>query len=74
MAANSRGAEIIAVLADEHEHLLGAIMAQLGGEPADQRYPTRRRGLKVVVGGLVVESVSRDDVVQLVEPSHFRPR
>ncbi|MFN2485851.1 MAG: hypothetical protein ABR609_04460 [Acidimicrobiia bacterium] len=52
--------------------MLGALMAQLGGEPADQRHPTRRRGLKVVVGGLVVESVSRDDVVQLVEPFAFQ--
>lgn len=66
------GAEVVAVLSHEHEHFLGAMLAQLG--EAEFISSTRPVGeaLKVVVGGLVVESISRDGVVQLVSPFAFR--
>ncbi len=64
-------AEIVAVLSLEHEHLLGALVTQLGDRSLIAATRPIGEALKVVVEELVVESVSRDDVVQLVEPYAF---
>ena len=64
-------AETVAVLSLEHEHLLGALVTQLGDRSLIAATRPIGESLKVVVEELVVESVSRDDVVQLVEPYAF---
>jgi|GEM_PF-1529316 len=68
-----KGAEVVAVLSLAHEHLLGALVTQLGeGSLISAVQPVGEAlALKVSVDGLIVESVDRNGVVQLVEPYAF---
>jgi hypothetical protein len=64
-------ADVVAVLSPAHEHLLGPLLAQLGDSPLICATTPVSEALKVVVGGLVVESVDREGAVELVEPYAF---
>ncbi|MGI8515095.1 MAG: hypothetical protein ACR2NT_08110 [Acidimicrobiia bacterium] len=66
-----KGAEVVAVLSLAHEHLLGALVTQLGEGSLISAVRPVGEALKLVVDGLIVESVDRNGVVQLVEPYAF---
>ncbi|MGI8517531.1 MAG: hypothetical protein ACR2ME_04190 [Acidimicrobiia bacterium] len=66
-----QGTEVVAVLSLAHEHLLGALVTQLGEGSLISATRPVGEALKVVAGGLIVESVDRNGVVHLVEPYAF---
>jgi hypothetical protein len=65
-------ADVVAVLSQAHERLLGSLLTQLGDQPLICATTPVSEALKIVVGGLVVESVSRENAVELVEPYAFQ--
>jgi hypothetical protein len=67
-------AEVGAVLDPSHDGLLPALLSQLGGADLICAYAPVSDALKVVVEGLVVDSINRDNVVELRSPFAFRIR
>jgi hypothetical protein len=67
-------AEVGAVLDPSQGELLPALLSQLGGADLICAHLAVSDALKLVVEGLVVESVNRDNVVELRTPFAFRIR
>lgn len=65
-------AEIVAVLEPDQDEMLPALVLQLGDASLISAYSPVTDALKVVVDGLVVDSIDRDDVVELSPPFAFR--
>lgn len=65
-------AEIVAVLEPDQDELLPALLRQLGNAGLICAYSPVSDALKVVVDGLVVDSIDRDGVVGLCPPFAFR--
>ena len=65
-------AEIIAVLEPDQDELLPALLMQLGEGDFICSYAPVSDALKVVIDGLVVDSIDREDVVELGPPFAFR--
>lgn len=65
-------AEIVAVLEPDQDEALPALVLQLGDASLISAYSPVTDALKVVVDGLVVDSLDRDDVVELRPPFAFR--
>ena len=65
-------AEIVAVLEPDEDEALAALVLQLGDASLISAYSPVTDALKVVVDGLVVDSLDRDDVVELRPPFAFR--
>lgn len=67
-------AEVGAVLHPSDDDLLPSLLRQLGGADMICAYSPVSDALKVVAEGLVVDSIARDDVVELRPPFAFRIR
>jgi hypothetical protein len=67
-----KNADVVAVLSHDHEHLLGSLLTQLDVQELICATTPVGEALKIVVGGLIVESVNRDEAVELVEPFAFQ--
>ncbi|HEY3428886.1 MAG TPA: hypothetical protein VGK83_09485 [Acidimicrobiia bacterium] len=67
-------AEVGAVLEPSQGELLPALLSQLGGADLICAHLPVSDALKLVVEGLVVDSVNRDNVVELRTPFAFRIR
>ena len=65
-------AEVGAVLDSSQVELLPALVSQLGGADLICAYLAVSDALKLVVEGLVVDSINRDNVVELRTPFAFR--
>ncbi|HJU80717.1 MAG TPA: hypothetical protein VJ796_03110 [Acidimicrobiia bacterium] len=65
-------AEIVAVLEPDQDEVLPALVLQLGDASLISAYSPVTDALKVVLDGLVVDSIDRDDVVELCPPFAFR--
>lgn len=65
-------AEVGAVLAPGQDELLAALLLQLGGEDLICSYTPVSDALKLVVDGLVVDSINRTGIVGLRAPFAFR--
>lgn len=65
-------AEIVAVLEPDQDEMLPALVLQLGDASLISAYSPVTDAIKVVVDGLVVDSIDRDDVVELSPPFAFR--
>lgn len=65
-------AEIVAVLEPDQDKMLPSLVLQLGDASLISAYSPVTDALKVVVDGLVVDSIDRDDVVELSPPFAFR--
>lgn len=65
-------AEIIAVLEPDQDELLPALILQLGDGGLIAACSPVTDALKVVVDGLVVDSIDRDGVVELRPPFAFK--
>ncbi|HKZ19070.1 MAG TPA: hypothetical protein VJQ57_03065 [Acidimicrobiia bacterium] len=65
-------AEIVAVLEPDQDEVLPALVLQLGDASLISAYSPVTDALKVVLDGLVVDSIDRDDVVELRPPFAFR--
>ena len=65
-------AEIVAVLEPDQDEVLPALVLQLGNASLISAYSPVTDALKVVLDGLVVDSIDRDGVVELRPPFAFR--
>lgn len=65
------GAEVIAVCSEDDEHLLGALVAQLGSGLLICATRPVGEALKVVVEGVVIEAIDRDQVLEPTLPFAF---
>jgi hypothetical protein len=65
-------AEIVAVLEPDQDEVLPALVLQLGDAGLISACSPITDALKVVVDGLVVDSIDRGDVVELRPPFAFR--
>ena len=68
------GAEVGAVLDPSEDELLPALLSQLGGADLICAHLAVSDAIKLVVEGLVVDSINRDNVVELRTPFAFRIR
>lgn len=64
--------DVVAVMSEHDENLLGPLVAQLGGSLLISATRPVGEALKIVAGGLVIETVDRSDVVQPTTPFAFR--
>ena len=64
--------DVVAVMDENDDNLLGPLVAQLGGGLLISATRPVGEALKIVAGGLVIETVDRGDVVQPTTPFAFR--